>query len=62
MDFKLALHNFIGDTAQGGCLSFLGTKADAELNKLKTIIDVDVPKFNTLIRDNQMRIIGIKKE
>ena len=35
--------------------SFLTAKTDAELKKLKTIIEVDVPKFNALIREKQFR-------
>ena len=42
--------------------SFLSAKADVELNKLKTIMDVDVPKFNALIREKQLPVIGVKKE
>ena len=42
--------------------TFLSAKADAELNKLKTIMDVDVPKFNALIREKQLPVIGVKKE
>jgi photosystem II stability/assembly factor-like uncharacterized protein len=42
--------------------TFLSTKADVELNKLKTIMNVDVPKFNALIREKQLPVIGVKKE
>jgi len=42
--------------------TFLSAKADAELNKLKTVMDVDVPKFNALIREKQLPVIGVKKE
>ena len=42
--------------------SFLSAKADVELNKLKIIMDVDVPKFNALIREKQLPVIGVKKE
>ncbi len=42
--------------------SFLSEKADVELNKLKTIMNVDVPKFNALIREKQLPVIGVKKE
>jgi len=42
--------------------TFLSGKADAELNKLKTIMDADVPKFNALIRQKQLPVIGVKKE
>ncbi len=42
--------------------TFLTAKADAELNKLKTIMEVDVPKFNALIREKRLPVIGVKKE
>ncbi|HWH63457.1 MAG TPA: hypothetical protein VNS50_09300, partial [Ginsengibacter sp.] len=42
--------------------SYLSEKADVELNKLKTIMNVDVPKFNALIRKKQLPVIGVKKE
>jgi photosystem II stability/assembly factor-like uncharacterized protein len=42
--------------------SFLSAKADAELSELKTIIDTDLPKFNALIREKQLPVIGVKKE
>ncbi len=42
--------------------SFLSGKADAELEKLKTIINTDIPNFNALIRKKQLSVIGIKKE
>jgi len=42
--------------------TFLSAKADAELNKLKRIMDVDLPKFNALIREKQLPVIGVKKE
>ncbi len=42
--------------------SFLTAKADAELNMLKVIMEVDVPKFNALIREKQLPVIGVKKE
>jgi hypothetical protein len=41
---------------------YLSEKADAELNQLKTIMNVDVPKFNALIREKQLPVIGVKKE
>ena len=41
--------------------SFLSAKADVELSKLKAIMDVDVPKFNELIRQKQLPVIGVKK-
>jgi photosystem II stability/assembly factor-like uncharacterized protein len=42
--------------------SFLTAKTDAELDKLKTIFQVDLPKFNALIREKKLPLIGIKKE
>ncbi len=42
--------------------SFLSAKADVELNKLKTIINEDLPKFNQLIREKKLPLIGLKKE
>ncbi len=42
--------------------AFLTEKADAELKKLKIIMEVDVPKFNALIREKQLPVIGVKKE
>lgn len=41
---------------------FLSEKADAELEKLKTIINTDIPNFNALIRKKQLSVIGVKKE
>ncbi len=41
---------------------FLSEKADVQLDKLKTIMNVDVPKFNALIREKQLPVIGVKKE
>ena len=41
--------------------SFLEVKADAELNKLKAIMETDVPKFNALIREKQLPVIGVKE-
>ena len=40
----------------------LSGQADVELNKLKIIFDVDVPRFNQLIREKQLPIIGLKKD
>src|SRR6185312_10908949 len=42
--------------------TFLSEKAGVELAKLKTIMDADVPKFNALIREKQLPVIGVKKE
>ncbi|MEO6288352.1 MAG: hypothetical protein ABIO76_00435 [Ginsengibacter sp.] len=41
---------------------YLAAKADVELNKLKIVLEKDVPKFNELIREKQLPVIGIKKE
>ena len=38
----------------------LSNQADAQLNKLKKIISEDVPKFNQLIRDKSLPVIGVK--
>jgi hypothetical protein len=40
----------------------LSSQADDELNKLKTIFRVDVPRLNQLIREKQLPVIGVKKE
>jgi hypothetical protein len=40
----------------------LGGQADVQLNKLKKIMDVDVVKFNEMIREKALPVIGIKKE
>ncbi|HEV8080619.1 MAG TPA: hypothetical protein VGP43_07900, partial [Chitinophagaceae bacterium] len=40
----------------------LSAQADAQLNKLKTIFSVDVPRLNQLIREKQLPVIGVKKE
>ena len=42
--------------------TYLSAKADVELNKLKEIMDGDVPKFNALIREKRLPVIGVKKE
>ncbi|MEP6584551.1 MAG: hypothetical protein ABJA90_09805, partial [Ginsengibacter sp.] len=42
--------------------AFLTEKADAELKKLKEIMDLDLPKFNALIREKQLPVIGVKKD
>jgi photosystem II stability/assembly factor-like uncharacterized protein len=39
--------------------SDLSSQADIELNKLKTIFNVDVAKFNQFIREKQLPVIGI---
>jgi photosystem II stability/assembly factor-like uncharacterized protein len=40
----------------------LGAQVDAALNKLKTIMDVEVVKLNEMIRQKALPIIGDKKE
>ena len=40
----------------------LSSQADTELNKLKTIFTVDLPKLNQLIREKQLPVIGVSKE
>jgi len=40
----------------------LGGQADVQLNKLKKIMDEDLVKFNELIREKALPVIGIKKE
>lgn len=40
----------------------LGGQADVQLNKLKQIIGVELPKFNELIRQKGLQVIGIKKD
>ena len=40
----------------------LSGQADAELNKLKTVFNVDVPRLNKLIREKQLPVIGVKKD
>ncbi len=40
----------------------LGGQADMQLNKLKKIMDEDVVKFNAMIREKALPVIGIKKE
>lgn len=42
--------------------TFLSARANKELDKLKTIMDADIPKFNELIRQHQLPLIGVKKE
>lgn len=39
----------------------LGGQADVQLNKLKQIMEVDVVKFNEMIREKALQVIGIKK-
>jgi hypothetical protein len=40
----------------------LAGEADVQLNKLKKIMDTDVPLLNKMIRDNTLPVIGIKPE
>ncbi len=40
----------------------LSALADIELIKLKKLIDVDLVKFNQMVREKQLNVIGIKKE
>ncbi|MEO6136297.1 MAG: hypothetical protein ABIP35_14155, partial [Ginsengibacter sp.] len=40
---------------------YLADKADLELNRLKTVLTVDVPRLNELIKQSQLPVIGIKK-
>ena len=40
----------------------LATQADAELAKLKVIMDQDIPKFNQLIREKSLPVITVKKD
>ncbi len=38
----------------------LSNQADVQLNKLKKIVAEDVPRFNQLIRDKSLPVIGVK--
>lgn len=40
----------------------LGGQADVQLNKLKKIMDEDLVKFNAMIREKALPVIGIKKD
>ena len=40
----------------------LAGQADVQLNNLKKIMDVDVVKFNEMIREKALPFIGIKKD
>ncbi len=40
----------------------LGGQADVQLNKLKKIMDEDLVKFNEMIREKALPLIGLKKE
>ena len=35
---------------------------DEQLNKMKSIVDIDVVKLNQLIREKALPVIGLKKE
>jgi hypothetical protein len=39
----------------------LGSQADVQLNKLKKIMEEDLVKFNAMIREKGLPVIGIKK-
>jgi hypothetical protein len=38
----------------------IATQIDAQLNKLKTIKEKDIPAFNELIRQKSLPVIGVK--
>jgi molybdopterin biosynthesis enzyme MoaB len=38
----------------------IATQIDAQLNKLKTIKEKDIPVFNELIRQKSLPVIGVK--
>ncbi|MBS4065879.1 MAG: hypothetical protein KGZ74_15070, partial [Chitinophagaceae bacterium] len=38
----------------------LSSQADTQLNKLKKIVGEDIPKFNQLIREKSLNVIGVK--
>jgi len=40
----------------------LAAQADVQLNALKKLIDADLVKLNTLIREKALQVIGLKKE
>jgi photosystem II stability/assembly factor-like uncharacterized protein len=40
----------------------LATQADAELAKLKTIMNQDIPQFNQLVREKSLPVITVKKD
>ena len=40
----------------------LGGQADVQLNKLKKIMEEDLVKFNAMIREKALPVIGVKKE
>ena len=69
LDDKLSgLYDFAssGNTApaQQGKETFaeLSGQTDVQLNKLKQLLDEELPKLNQLIRDKSLPLIGLKKE
>ncbi len=40
----------------------LSSQADVQLNKLKKLMEDDLPKFNQAIRDKALPVIGLKKD
>ena len=40
----------------------LARQCDEQLNKLKKIMEEDIPAFNKLIREKALPVIGLKKE
>jgi len=69
LDDKLS--NIYGNAAAGnGALSkqskeayaVIGGQIDEQLNKLKSILDIDIVKLNQLIREKAVPLIGLKKE
>ena len=40
----------------------LSGQADVQLNKLKKIMEEDVAKFNQMIREKALPVIGVKKD
>ena len=40
----------------------LGGQADIQLNNLKKMLDEDLVKFNTMIREKALPVIGVKKD
>ena len=40
----------------------LSAQVDVQLNKLNKIVNDDLPKFNQLIREKALPVIGVKKE
>ena len=41
--------------------AYLSGKSDVQLNKLKQIMNVDVPRLNDLIRNKKLPVIGVKE-